>query len=163
MKRYDQPASCRCFWQQWFCSCRAWMICYKHLRIVSRLTTPKTLNCFILASTIGFGFHRTCKSRKNHFPKLHFWGSYINISKVAVPRLDRAMSDPCLNWDHVTPTEQQTWKHFHRSRRRFQSRFTSGHAPRAPRKNTNRWVTLIVFKVEAMSGRLRCENGNMFS
>lgn len=90
------------FLQQWFCSCRAWMICYKHLRIVSRLTTPKTLNCFILASTIGFGFHRTCKSRKNHFPKLHFWGSYINISKVAVPRLDRAMSDPCLNWDHVT-------------------------------------------------------------
>ena len=150
---------------------------------VSRLAAPKTLNCFIL----GFGFNGSFSThspkciegnslyaakiepenhpelkRKNHLPKLQFLGFQRYISRVAVPRLDRAMSDPCLNWDHI-PTEQQTWKHFHRSRRRFQSRFTSGHGPRAPRKNTNRWVTLIVFKVEAMSGRLRCENGNMFS
>ena len=81
------------FLQQWFCSCRAWMICYKHLRIVSRLTTPKTLNCFILASTIGFGFHRTCKSRKNHFSKAPFLGFLHQHLKSC-----RAEVGPCDEW-----------------------------------------------------------------
>ena len=94
---------------------------------VSRLAAPKTLNCFIL----GFGFNGSFSThspkciegnslyaakiepenhpelkRKNHLPKLQFLGFQRYISRVAVPRLDRAMSDPCL----IEITSQQSNK-----------------------------------------------------